>query len=149
MSDLMDMMLHLADENAAEFKRRRWGLRECRRVMTLADVELQEWAAFKARLASRSRLLEKGTTAATFANVDIDEDDSDMLLSMLGALERAKDSAGLSALTVSEIVRQMQQDRVLSMEFIAAARAQTVRLLSKLREMNRVYQDQHGRWALL
>jgi hypothetical protein len=73
-----------------------------------------------------------------------DEDDIDMLLSLAAVLEAAK-----TPLTISEIVRALQHNRVLALEFPATARAQTKRLLMKMRELNRAWQDTQGRWSKL
>ena len=120
-------------------------------LVTSATIETQEWDAFKAKLAARSRLLKAGVRlrALKTEDVDVDEDDVDMLLSMIDALERAQAAPTASPRTIHEIVRAMQRDKVLSLEFASAARAQARRLLVLLREMNRVYQDSQGRWALL
>lgn len=158
-SDTLSMMLHIADENAAEYRYRSKRRSGTSAAVTPAVIEKQEWEAFKAKLAKRSCLLErapaktggisgKGEDGEFVRDVDVDEDDVDMLLSMIDTLERAKASRTV-ARTISEISRALQADGVLAVEFTAAARAQTLRLLNKLREMNRVYQDPHGRWALL
>lgn len=149
---LLDMMMHIADENAAEVRQKeRSRSMNGTQVVTAADLEQQEWEAFKAKLSRRARLLKDGQVVDTIANgseIDVEEDDIDMLIALIAVLERARESR-VKMLTVSEAVRGLQQAKVLSMEFAAPARAQTQRLLKKLREMNRVFEDQHGRWALL
>lgn len=159
----MDMMLHLADLNAAEAKLSK--IRGKQGVVTTAMLEEQEWDAFKAKLRKRSKLLAAKTSTNTEARTDshvqlvppepvvedIDEDDVDMLLSLIDTLERAAQSSTSreQTMTLSEITRALQNNKVLSTEFTATAREQTKRLLRKLREMNRIWQDTHGRWALL
>jgi len=144
-ADILDMMLHIADVNAQEVKEReRTRPPERLAIVTAALLEKQEWAAFKAQIERRDKLLGVG---------DIDEDDADLLLSLIGVLERARDRDDGSkrvavGLTISEIVREMQNDKVLAREFPAAARTQAQRLLGMLREMNRVWVDQHGRFVL-
>ncbi len=157
------MMLHLADLNAAEAKLSK--IRGKQGVVTTAMLEEQEWDAFKAKLRKRSKLLAAKTSTNTEARTDshvqlvppepvvedIDEDDVDMLLSLIDTLERAAQSSTSreQTMTLSEITRALQNNKVLSTEFTATAREQTKRLLRKLREMNRIWQDTHGRWALL
>ncbi len=78
---------------------------------------------------------------------DMDEDDVDGLLALIGALEEAREAR--RALTMSEIVKALQRDKVLSLEFPAAARQQASAMLSRLRGLNRVWSDAQGRWSLL
>lgn len=149
---VLDMLLHLADENAREFKERDRSRTHAPKV-TLALLERQEWAAFVARLKRRRTLLHLDDAEAQLGPqpgddeaiaLDVDEDDIDMLLSVVVVLDRAT-----APMTLSEIVREMQQAKVLSLEFIASAREQTKRLLTKLRELHRAWSDDQGRWSLL
>ncbi len=157
--DVLDMMCHIADVNARERRneeRRRGALAV--RLVTEAVLENQEWDAFAAKVEKRNRLfiesnesdgtLPAAEHASALDATDTDEDDADMLLCLIDVLERARDR-GFPPRTVSELARTMQSDRVLAVEFSGAARAQCQRLLDKLRDLNKVYQDQHGRWSLL
>ena len=143
LASMLDMMLHIADTNAAEVRNKR---RQTGNLVTSAFLEKLEWNAFKARLTRRSKLLRSGKVATLDGDsADCEEDDVDLLLGVVAVLERTKGESR----TLSEIARALQTDRVLSIEFPAGARAQTQRLLTKLRDMSRVYQDEYGRWALL
>lgn len=145
-AQLLDMLIHIANQNAREAREaeQRAG------IVTAADLEAQEWEAFKAKIQQQRRLLGlSGVRGASEDGIDVDEDDVDMLLSLIGGLERGAPGHPTTGLTVTEIVRVLQNDGVLSVEFPAAARSQAKRLLGKLREVNRVWQDAHGRWALL
>ncbi len=140
---LMSMLLHLADENARERREIEKRGRAKSLESVAAALEQQEWAEFKTRLhAQYARLL--AGVGSEDTDVDIDEDDFDALLKLIDVLEASK-----NPLTLAEIVRSMQNEKVLAREFPFAARAQTLRLLSKLRALNRVWQDLGGRWALL
>ena len=149
-SQLLDTMLMLADQNAQEIRERRWSHRAPAADMTAALIEKQEWDAFRAKLQRRKALLLKSQNdeADDALDVDVDEDDLDMLLTVVDVLDAAWHSKS-SGLTVSDVVRALQRNKVLSVEFTASARAQTKRLLTKLRQMNRAWQDAQGRWALL
>jgi hypothetical protein len=151
-SDLLKMIVFLAEESSKEARLRAQsrGLNVKGTAVTLATIEQQEWDAFKAKLWRRQRLLRDSKAERELGDEDdVDEDDVDMLLSMIDALERARDAPRKQSLTLSEIVRAMQADKVLSLEFQAQARAQASRLLQQLRVMNRVWADEQGRWALL
>lgn len=161
--DLLDMTVHIADENAREVRLARLvrfhgrGLSETS-VVSQALLEHQEWEAFKAKLERRSRLISgkvpvgvfvSGAAGldgepADFGTEDVDEDDVDMLLVVVDALERSHPHP----LTLTEVTRALQSNKVLSREFIAQARQQTQRLLDKLRALNRAWQDPQGRWGL-
>lgn len=133
------------------------------RLITQADIEDQEWQAFKAKLNQRKRLfgameledeemvsLASGTGSSQEDGVDVetmDEDDVDTLLSLIGVMEDAKETK--KSLTIAEIVRELQRSKVLSLEFPASARMQAQRMLGRLRKLNRVWVDPRGRWALL
>lgn len=134
---LLDMMLYIADENAKEFKQRDAAQT---RIVTASMMEDLEWDAFKTRLNHQKELLRVGENFDDVA----EEDDIDMLLALAEVLETAK-----VPLTISEIVRVLQHNRVLSLEFTSTARAQTKRLLLKMRELNRAWQDTQGRWSKL
>ena len=143
------MLLHIADENAnavREQERSRPRVHEGS-IVTVATLEKQEWEAFKARLVQRDKYLGAG-----FDDTVVDEDDFDMLLALIGVLERVAEGPDGErrrvGLTLSEIVRELQNDRVLSREFPAAARTQAQRLLGMLRTLNRVWVDPQGRVRL-
>lgn len=151
-SDIMSMMLYLADESAKSAKET---ARSRSHLVTTATIEKLEWDAFKAKLRRRAALLkvpkivvegsDMAPSALAVPVMDVtEEDDSGELLGLIGVLE-----AEPQGVTLSDIVRQLQRDGVLSREFTAAAREQTKRLLKTLRGMNRIWQDHHGRWALL
>lgn len=164
MSNLLEMMCFLADENAREVKvPYRRGRRRGRRgtdeapsssnLVTAAMLEDQEWNAFKASLDRRRRLLSGGSHVDLDSDIadsdiaDMDEDDGGALLSLIAALEDARERR--RALTMAEIVRVLQRERVLTLEFPAAARQQAQNMLGKLRGLNRVWCDPQGRWSLL
>jgi len=140
---LIDTILHIADLNAKDVKvPYTRGRRE--RLTTAATLEDQEWDAFKARLERRKSLLLRGSADAERDDTtDLDEDDIDLLLAIVGILEKS------SGFTSAEVVRELQRAKVLSLEFTAAARAQAQRMLNKLRELNRVLMDANGRWYLV
>ena len=154
---ILDMLTHIASENAEDFKSRDRSRGPGLTEAALAVLEEnREWDAFKVKLLRRQALVgdayenaESAADAAGAADEAIaavidDEDDTDMLLDIMGVLERSK-----QALTIFEIVRALQAADVLSTQFTAAARAQTVSLLGKLRAANRVWQDPQGRWLRL
>lgn len=147
---ILDMMLHIADENAREVKEQERARPRSREggIVTAATLEKQEWEAFKARLVQRDKYLGAG-----FDEAVVDEDDFDMLLALIGVLERVSEGPDgdrrRGGLTLSEIVRELQNDKVLSREFPAAARTQAQRLLGMLRTLNRVWVDQQGRVMLV
>lgn len=146
--DLLKFLCYLADESSKEAKLRAQSRGQASREVTAATIERQEWNAFTANLRAKQRLV-RGRAVEGVETVEIDDDETDMLLSLIDALERARDAPTKQSLTLSEIVRAMQADKVLSLEFQAAARAQANRLLTQLRVMNRVWVDAQGRWALL
>lgn len=136
---LMDMMLYIADENARDAR----GREQARpRLVTAAMLENIEWQAFLAKIKNKHAYLRTGSSAVD--ELDVDEDDVEFLWALASVLDAAK-----TPMTLSEIVRALQHQRVLSLEFVAAARAQTKRLLAKMRALNRVWQDDQGRWAKL
>lgn len=142
--DILETVCFIADENAAAVK-----LAEQSRgkvnVVTPADIENRDWNAFVKRLEWRQRVVQGNSTGETTSNVDADsvnEDDLDMLVVMVALFDNARPMA------LADIVRGLQAKRVLSMEFAAAARAQTVRLLDQLRTQGRVRKDSAGRWVL-
>ncbi len=143
-SDLLKMMLHLADLNAREVK-----APYRRGRVTAAMLEEQEWDAFKAKLHRRKLLLSSNGGLFSDDEVedletsDLNEDDVDNLLALIVALE-AKPSS-----TMTEIVRVLQRDKVLTLEFPASARMQAQRMLGRLRELNRAWCDERGRWSLI
>ncbi len=152
----MDMMLHLAAESSAAAKeaQRKTPLR----AKTEATIENAEWTAFKARLQEQRRFFrapgvgQDGEGGDADEAVDaVDEDDMDTMLALIDVLDAARQRGGAAGqtLTLSEIVRALQRDRVLSLEFTAAARTQAQRLLTQLRALNKVYQSPLGGWALL
>jgi hypothetical protein len=128
------MLLHIADENAREYRQ------PLRLVVTRALLEEREWASFTAQV-RRGRLVGLGDV-----DVDIDEEDVGQLLAVVAVLDRARDVN--SKFTLAEVVRGLQQDRVLSVEFVAAARGQAQRLLSMLVGVGRVRQDKYGAYSL-
>lgn len=163
---ILDMTLWIADQNAADVKYRdkvRGPLRGS--VVTEAMIEKQEWNAFRAKLAQRKKflvskaknVLNVDDVLAEGAALDVDEDDIDQLIQLANVFNEHYESQKARGvvngtnvgLTLAEIVRALQQANVLSVEFTAPAREQTKRLLQKLREMKRVWQDEQGRWALL
>lgn len=173
----LNMMLWIADQNAAEVKYRdktRGPLRG--NIVTTAMIEKQEWDAFRAKLAQRKKFLvaKSGGVGGSMiggrpgpvdvdilleegAALDVDEDDIDQLMALVNIFdehyETQRERAGRGGtglgLTLAEVVKALQRAGVVSLEFTASAREQTKRLLRKLREMNRVWQDDSGRWSLL
>jgi hypothetical protein len=141
----LEILIHIADLNAAEIKYKR---QQRSSMVTAATIEQVEWEAFKAKVKQRARLLRAKQPTAKEDDVtfgaDVDEDDLDSILAIIGILERAK-----RPFTLTEVVSALQKQKVLSREFVAAARDQARRLLKKLRAMNKAYQDTQGRWSLL
>lgn len=127
---LLDMMLHIADENAKDARARSFSIRR--------QVEDREWENFKSKLRQQREALKVGEHELDA----IEEDDIDILLVLVEVLERAT-----APLTVAEIVRLLQHRKVLSLEFTATAREQTKRLLTTMQELNRVVRDQRGCWS--
>ena len=136
-SDLLRTLVWIADENAREVRERRWS-----RGAPNTEPEVdREWDAFVNRLEKRrSALRLAGDPNAD--DLDLDEDDLDNLATLVRVL-------GNRTLTVSEVVLALQRERVLSIEFQASARAQAKRMLAVLRQVNRVWCDDYGRWSLL
>lgn len=144
MSQLLDMLMHIADENSKTYKRPV----QRASVVTAAMLEQRDWDAFKARIERRKKLLMPGARKDSDDEfVDMDEDDIDLLLAVVSVLERAKETRVM--LTLSETMRELQRAKVVSLEFPASARAQTQRMLTRLRELNRAWSDSKGRWGLL
>lgn len=147
-----DMLLYIADENAREVKvpyqRRREQPRSMEgSVLTEAFKEEQEWAAFKATVDRRKRLFGELSNDAHDSLMDMDEDDIDALIMLIGILDRARLSG--KALTLAEVVRGLQRNKILTVEFTAAARARTQWMLEKLRVLKRVQVNTNGLWSLV
>jgi hypothetical protein len=132
---ILDMLVHIADENASDLRTRR---ESASRGLTAADIDKAEWAALHARASRRRKLL-----GDDLVEEDA-EDEGDMLLAVIGALEQAEEP-----LTTYDLVGRLVQARLLSHQFPAAARAQATKLLERLCVANKVWQDAHGRWALV
>lgn len=131
---VLETLLWMADENAAavrEKERSRAGMAK------VVHAEEREWKGMLARLQRRRTLLGDEL-------VEDEEDEGEALELVVGILAHAK-----QPLTVFELMRHLQKQKLLSLEFPAAARQQTQALLSRLRVANRVWQDSHGRWSLL
>ena len=134
---LMEMLLWVADDNAATLREKERSRATTTRAVTPAQLEAAEWKSLTAKLQRRQQLLG--------AEIVEDEDDEGEALELVvTVLSQAK-----HPLTAFEVMRQLQRARLLSLEFPAAARQQTQALLSRLRVANRVWQDPHGRWSLL
>lgn len=129
--EVLSTLLHIADENAKQPRAVR------PRGLTPADIERVEWESFQAKMQRRARLLGDDLLAE-------DDDDGEALVLVVTVLAGSK-----TPLTAFEVMRALQKHRHLSHSFPAAARAQTLSLLGKLRVANRVWQDPFGRWALL
>lgn len=143
--DVLETLVFLADLNSAEVRLAEQSRGRAKAAVTNADIEARDWNAFVARLEWRQRVVAGNPTGETSRNADADsvnEDDLDMLVAMVDLFEHA------GPLVITDIVKGLQAKRVLSMEFPAAARAQTVRLLEQLRSMGRVRQDSASRWVL-
>lgn len=134
--DLLKTLLWVADENAAEVRERERS-RTGTAIVTAREIEENEWQAMTAKLRRRQQLL--GDAA-----LENEDDDGEALELVVHALAQSK-----HPLTTHEVMRHLQRARLLSVEFPAAAKAQTTALLVRLRVANRVWQDPHGRWALL
>lgn len=146
---LLDMMLWIADDNSRAVKEREAAHAVQRRsTVTAALLEDIEWEGFKHRLHKQKQFLtsRKHGEVDEYSNDEdeVEEDDLDILISLSAVLDEAK-----IPLTLSEIVRQLQHNGVLSSEFTATARAQTRRLLDKMRALNKIWQDTQGRWSRL
>jgi len=128
------MLLWVADENAQEVREKERSRRQ--QHVTAGQLEKRDWDALTAKVRRRQQLL--GDV------LDGEEDDGEALELVVAAL-----AAGKGPLTVFEVMRQLQRFGLLSLEFPAAARQQTLAMLSRLRVANRVWQDPHGRWSLL
>ena len=133
--DLLRTLLYVADQNEAEVKEKERS-RATSFVVTVRQLEEREWQAMAAKLRRRQQLL--GAEA-----IESEDDDGDALEMVVTALAKSK-----QPLTTHEIMRHLQRARLLSVEFPAAAKAQTASLLARLRVANRVWQDPHGRWSL-
>jgi hypothetical protein len=136
MMDLLKTLLWVADENAAEVRERERS-RVGSAIVTAKEIEESEWQAMTAKLRRRQQLLGEALESE-------DEDDGEALVLVMHVLTQSK-----HPLTAFEVMRHLQRARLLSLEFPAAARAQTTALLNRLRVANRVWQDTHGRWSLL
>lgn len=149
-SGLLEMLVHIADSNAREIKLAEQSRGRARAAMTTADMEARDWDEFVKRLEWRQRVVRGENFGESSQNRDADacnEDDLDMLVVMVGLFDVGEGKTP-RALTLTEVVRGLQAKRVLTMEFVAAARAQATRLLVQLRDMGRVRQDSLGRWVL-
>lgn len=145
-ADVLEMLCHLADQNSAEVKLAEQSRGRAKAAVTQADLEDRDWNAFVARLEWRQRVVQGNPTGEAASNLDADsvnEDDLDMLVVMVELLDHAE-----QPLALADVVRGLQAKRVLSLEFAASARAQTVRLLEQLTTMGRVRKDGAGRWVL-
>lgn len=129
--DILETMLHIADENAAT-----WRPRGKLRLVTAQTVEDLEWRALHAKLDARRTLLGDDVLAG-------EDDDGDDIVQVFIVLH-----AAAGPLTLSEVTSRLQVRGLLSVSFPAAARRQTQALLERLRVANRVWQDRHGRWTL-
>lgn len=129
---ILDMLVYIADENA---KSRTAAPKP--QGVTQADIEAAEWRHLEARVSRRRRVLGD-------AVVELEDDDGDAMLLLVDCLTRAK-----QPMTTFELMRALQQSRLLSLEFPGAARQQCLAMLERLRVANRIWQDPHGRWALL
>lgn len=133
--DLLKTLLWVADENAAEVRERERS-RAGAAIVTAKEIEESEWQAMTAKLRRRQQLLGDA--------LESEDDEGEALELVMHTLTQSK-----QPLTTHEVMRHLQHARLLSVEFPAAAKAQTTTLLNRLRVANRVWQDQHGRWALL
>jgi hypothetical protein len=135
MMDLLKTLLWVADENAAEVRERERS-RVGSAIVTAKEIEESEWQAMTAKLRRRQQLLGEA--------LESEDDEGEALELVMHALTQTK-----HPLTTHEVMRRLQHARLLSVEFPAAAKAQTTALLTRLRVANRVWQDRSGRWALL
>jgi hypothetical protein len=128
---VLDMLVHIADENVKD----RRALAP-NKGLTAADIERIEWAAVEAKKRRRAEILG--------SDLCEDDDEGDMLMELVDVLTGSR-----TPLTTWELVQSLQSRRLLSHQFPAAARQQCLTLLGRLRVANKVWQDPHGRWALL
>lgn len=134
--DLLRTLLWVADQNATEVREKERS-RTVSVVVTARQIEEKEWAGMTAKLRRRQQLL--GEEA-----LESEDDDGEALELVMEALTKSR-----HPLTAHEVMRHLQRARLLSVEFPAAAKAQTTALLARLRVANLVWQDPHGRWSLL
>jgi len=135
MMDLLKTLLWVADENAAEVREREKSRAQRSVVLTAQQIEEHEWRGMQQKLLRRQQLLGDA--------LESDDDDGEALTLVVTVLAQSK-----GPLTTFEVMRHLQRARLLSVEFPAAAKAQTTTLLGRLRVANRVWQDQNGRWSL-
>ena len=136
MMDLLKTLLWVADQNASEVREKERS-RSVSVVVTARQIEENEWAGMTAKMRRRQQLL--GEDA-----LEVEDDEGEALELVVDALTKTR-----QPLTTHEVMRHLQRARLLSVEFPAAAKAQTAALLARLRVANRVWQDQNGRWSLL
>lgn len=135
--DLLKMLLWVADYNAAELREKERSRSVRAVVVTAQQIEEQEWRGMTEKLRRRQQLLGAET-------LELEDDEGEALELVVAILSRSR-----QPLTAHEVMRQLQRERLLSVEFPAAAKAQTTALLGRLRVANRVWQDPYGRWSLL
>lgn len=135
MMELLKTLLWVADQNAAEVRENERSRGNRVGCLTAQQIEEHEWRGMQQKLLRRQRLLGDA--------LESEDDDGEALTQVVTVLAQGK-----GPLTTFEIMRHLQRARLLSVEFPAAAKAQTTTLLGRLRVANRVWQDQNGRWSL-
>jgi hypothetical protein len=135
MMELLKTLLWVADQNAAEVRENERSRGNRVGCLTARQIEEHEWRGMQQKLSRRQRLLGDA--------LESEDDDGEALTQVVTALAQGK-----GPLTTFEVMRHLQRARLLSVEFPAAAKAQTTTLLGRLRVANRVWQDQNGRWSL-
>lgn len=130
---ILEMLVYIADENTST----RSVPQTPRGVLTRADIEAAQWRHVEARINRRRKVLGDDLVAD-------EDDDGDALLLVVDCLATSK-----QPLTTFELMRALQRSRLLSHEFPSAARAQCLGMLERLRVAGKVWQDTHGRWALV
>ena len=136
-TDLLDMMCAIADDNAKEY-------REAARARAPRQGDA-EWAQFKDRAARVNWLLSGDESEGFQVSDELEEGDAELLLELVDVLKKAK-----APLTLAEVTRGLQRNKVLTVEFEAAARARAKWMLGKLRDMRRASVDPHsGRWSFV
>jgi hypothetical protein len=135
--DLLKTLLWVADQNAAEVRERERS-RSRSGILTAQQIEEHEWRGMLHKLHRRQQLLGVDT-------LENEDDDGVALETVIVVLAKSG-----KPLTAHEVMRHLQRAHgLLSVQFPAAAKAQTRALLERLRVANRVWQDSYGRWSLL
>lgn len=134
-TQLLDMLTYIADTNAADVR--------VSKDVRAANRDEREWVKFKAKAEKVNRLLIDDQSGGFSVADQLEEDDAELLVAVVEYFESKN-----TPQTLAEVVRGLQREKILSIEFESAARTRAKWLLKKLQEMRKIQSDVDGRWSL-